>query len=153
MDIGQSHIYVVNQLKVSKNLFFIVNTIKIFIKTKADSTCITPNGKSGQCLPLTNCEKLFNNTLSQSEAEFTFTYDSFCGWYTKPLVCCGEDDDYLENFIHNLPEETDCGLWNDVNNIPPWLVLITGEYECLGTIINKNYILTKASCIVSISNL
>lgn len=122
-----------------------VHSFAFFLFLSITSACITPNGFEEKCKPLVDCPHLHKNALEQGEVNFDFTYDSLCGWFRGPYVCCGNESDYTSRFEGNLPRV--CGKWVD-GHLPPWVAVVLGAEKCLGSFINEDYLITKASCVV-----
>ena len=92
--------------------------------------CKTPNGESGTCIDLQQCEELFNELL-QSKFDKHKLENFYCGWNgLNRKVCCTRNKNLLPD---NCGEEPKAALsrivGGDIANIDefPWMVLL--EYE------------------------
>lgn len=118
-------------------------------------TCLTPNGYIGRCTNIEQCEA-YHIAETGTNEEFRFINDSFCGYWTEPMICCSDDVGYDEKFAHNVPQLETCGFWNDTSSFPPWLAVVDSKNKlsfCLGALIHAEFVLTTTQCAEDLDNL
>ncbi|KAH0999250.1 hypothetical protein HUJ04_006059, partial [Dendroctonus ponderosae] len=147
-----------------------------------DDGCRTPDRGTGNCIPITDCKPMLNvlqrvkRPISDAVMKRLQSYT--CGSYGSSIkVCCPPSEIVLET--ESLPPDVsnhpnlyllpkDCGYLNTDNRITngenaainefPWMALLRYrnsrglKFNCGGSIINRNYILTAAHCLSGITS-
>uniref|UniRef100_A0A1Y1LL33 CLIP domain-containing serine protease n=1 Tax=Photinus pyralis TaxID=7054 RepID=A0A1Y1LL33_PHOPY len=143
-------------------LFFLWSSLLVAVNAACSS--------NQECILINNCPHLYNLLLQDklSEQDVQILQKSQCGFdkkANKPTVCCQRKPDAVPADTSLLPGTDVCGqdpskriVGGQLTELRqfPWLVLLeydkpTGRgFHCGGSLINKNYVLTAAHCIVNI---
>jgi Trypsin/Regulatory CLIP domain of proteinases len=137
----------------------------LFIDFFQDGVCITTDKNIGYCVKVNECLKIRSIVENEpvSNKNKTYLRRNQCGYSERqPYVCC---DASLK--LELLPASNSCGpsfsspriLGGSQTSIDefPWTALVQYQQEnskelsfgCGGSLINQNYVLTAAHCVVS----
>ncbi|XP_058820296.1 CLIP domain-containing serine protease B15-like [Topomyia yanbarensis] len=137
-------------MKLCSALFMCFISLFSISNTDANETCITVDGSEGHCVPPARCNWVHSRALTEQN----ISSKSKCGIrhnYSN-LVCCPKwkNSESCGNTANNSNSSVDAGTF-------PWVVDVIYHVKrqiyainCAGSLINSQYVLTAAHCILDL---
>ncbi|KAF2896870.1 hypothetical protein ILUMI_09305 [Ignelater luminosus] len=152
------------------SFIFIIQFSTVFSdEVKKNDPCTSPNSKNGTCVPVSECQVVYNMLTSRNNTVLNFVRKSYCGYENEALVCCEfpstvDKNNYDKTMFRNratcgIPREEPRIFGGETAEIGefPWVISVeykekgsgkNGGTRCVASLISDEYAVTAAYCIV-----